>query len=135
MNACLHAFRFVRAAALPAALALAACGGAFDEAGSPVPPPLFDEAGRVLSSPNAAGAAAATEEQLRWQELVSSPTTVVFDLDLLGGPGALAQAQAAHAFTPLPGTVWFVRGGAAQDAARVVEALREQALGPVFLVS
>ncbi len=134
MNVCPLPTRFTRAAALPVALTLAACGGASEEAPTPLPPPLFDDAGQALAAPRAAGAATATREQLRWQERVSSPTMVVFDLDQLGATAALAQAQVAAASKPLPGTVWFVHGGAEPDATHVVEALREQGLGPVFLV-
>jgi hypothetical protein len=130
------AYRCARAALLPALLALSACGGASDTLPSAVPPPLFDDAGRVQAFGTEArpGVPTATEEQLRWQELVSSPTTVVFDLDALGGPAALAQAQVAQAFKPLPGTVWFVRGGTPQEAAGVVDALRQQGLELVFQV-
>jgi hypothetical protein len=136
MSPCLIAFRCARVALLPVALVLSACGGASDTAPSAVPPPLFDDAGRVQAWATEArpGVPGATEEQLRWQELVSSPTTVVFDLDVLGGPAALAQAQVAQATKPLPGTVWFVRGGTPQDAASVVDALRQQGLELVFQV-
>lgn len=136
MNPRLTLPTLTRAAAWPLLLALCACGGAPDDAASGLPPPLFDAAGGVLPSavPSGSRAAAASEEQLRWQELVSSPTTVVFDLDRLGAAGALAQAQTVLAFRPLPGTAWFVRGGAADDATRVADALLDQEIGPVFLV-
>jgi len=145
-----------RAALLLTCLAaLAACGGGEPGAmagpdssaanTSTTTPPLFDAAGRPLLSPSdlmPRDTAArtrpglyATRQQLEWQELTSSPSTVLLDLEQLGSAeAALVLAQHVHHWRGLQGLAYFVRGGSASDAALVVNTLADMGVAPVYLV-
>lgn len=77
----------------------------------------------------------ATEAQLEWEELVSGPTTMVLDIDRLGGEAAAVQAaQKVLGFPPSKHLAWFIRAGDAVTAARVADRLTSQGVAPVFLV-
>lgn len=130
--------------ALAAVLTLSACGGAEESRFDGLSAPLFDDDG----TPTAAAAVPppdrsritraglyASEEQLSWQQLVSAPSTVLLDLDVLATPeAALNLAAQVRGFRGVEGLAWFVRGGRGDQAARVADQLGDSGLAPVFLV-
>jgi hypothetical protein len=109
------------------------------------PPPLFDSGGRPLPSPPAmvpADTAArtrqglyATRAQFEWEELMSTPTTVLLDVDDLGSVGgALLQAQQVRALQRHVAFAYFVRARHAADAAAAANALADEGFAPVFTI-
>lgn len=142
--------RFTAIVAL-AVSALAGCGGGTADGGSmpqrsaQTTAPLFDDAGQPRLSPMhlvPADTAARTRNglyvtraQYEWQELVSMPTTVLIDVDLLGSAAAaVRRAEQVRQGYRDPGLSYFVRSRRAAAAAEVVNRLVDQGFAPVFLV-
>jgi hypothetical protein len=109
------------------------------------PPPLFDSGGRPLLTPPAlvpADTAArtrqglyATHAQFEWEELMSTPTTVLLDVDDLGSVGgALLQAQQVRALQRHVAFAYFIRARRAADAAAAANALADEGFAPVFAI-
>lgn len=131
--------------ALALAAALAACGGTDAEPGPYAPPALFDNRGqpsaaarqRPATAPPTRSGFFATPEQVRWETLMAEPYTVLVDIDTAASPAdALAEALRNHTLaTERRGVAHFVRGGAADQAAAVADALTAAGVERVFLVT
>jgi hypothetical protein len=134
-------------------LLLAACGGGSESpagaqraAADTASLALFDAQGRALPTPSSRLPARteartrnglyATAEQLQWQELIAGPVTLVLDIDQLGPSGAALLAQHVRGWSGhrQRQVAWYVRGGAEDEAAQLVNSLADDGVAPVFLV-
>jgi len=142
----------VSIAILGLAAALTACGGG-DAADNATPvatafavTPVFDDSGQPSSAARSAeppdpdmrtqAGLYASLEQYRWEALVSSPYTVLVDLDTSESVrAAIDEALVARRWNPSSTSLaWFVKSSDLRAGARLADALTSSGLAPVFLI-
>jgi hypothetical protein len=142
----------VSVAILGLAAALTACGGG-DAADTATPvatafevTPVFDDSGQPSGAAKSAepldpdmrtrAGLYASPEQYRWEALMSSPYTVLVDLDRSESrQAALDEALVARRWDPSSTSLaWFVKASDLRAGARLADALTSSGLAPVFLI-
>ena len=108
--------------------------------------PVFDDSGQPSGAAKSAeppdpemrtrAGLYASLEQYRWEALMSSPFTVLVDLDASESEqAAIEDALAARRWNPSSNSLaWFVRSSDMRAGVRLADALTSSGLAPVFLI-